>query len=88
MYESIFLSKAILTLRPGSEFTFYDNDYSSIKWLKLEGTPPTQDEINTEVENQKYLWDTKKQRKAEQKQALLNRLGITEEEARLLLGGN
>ena len=88
MYESIFLSKAILALRPGSEFTFYDNDYSTIKWIKLDGNPPTQDEINVEVQNQKYLWDTKKQRKAEQRQALLERLGITDEEAILLLGGN
>jgi hypothetical protein len=86
MINALFLSRAIAVLRPGSEFTFYDNDYSSIKWIKLEGTPPTENEINIEVENQKYLFDTKKQRKLEQKQALLNRLGITEEEARLLLG--
>lgn len=85
MYESIFLSKAILVLRPGSEFTFYDNNYSTIKWIKLDGNPPTQDEINVEIQNQKYLWDTKKERKAEQKQLLLERLGITEEETKLLL---
>ena len=33
-------------------------------------------------------WQTELETKSAQRQALLNRLGITEEEARILLGGN
>jgi hypothetical protein len=44
------ISKAIWKLRPDSEFSFTDEDYSTIQWDKIEGNPPTQAEINAAIE--------------------------------------
>jgi hypothetical protein len=44
------LAKAIKTLRPTAEFSYYENDYTTIKWDKLEGNAPTQSEINAALE--------------------------------------
>ena len=40
------ISKAIWKLRPDSEFSFTDDDYSTIKWDKLEGNEPSKSEID------------------------------------------
>ena len=77
---------AIYSLCPDSEFTFTDQDYSTIQWIKLEGNAPTQPEIDAEIESIKAKEITDKATKATQKAALLERLGITAEEATLLLG--
>ena len=71
----------------GQEWLLNGDDYSGLTWLSDTAKPtkatldnlwPTvQAEIAAEVET-----------KATQKAALLDRLGITEEEARILLGGN
>ena len=45
-----YLSQAIYKLRPGSEFSFIDNDYSTIKWDVLEGEAPTKAELNVAIE--------------------------------------
>jgi len=81
-----YLVKAIRKLKPTAEFSFTDNDYSTIKWDVLEGNPPTQVEIDTAIEQIKADEITQTATKAAQRQALLERLGITEDEARLLLG--
>ena len=83
-----YISKAIFNLRPNAEFSYQDNDYSTIKWDVLEGNAPTQNEIDVEINRIKSAEITDAQAKAAQRQALLTRLGITEEEARILLGGN
>jgi hypothetical protein len=83
-----YLVLAIKNLRPSAEFSFIDNDYSTIKWDVLEGNAPTQDEIDVEINRIKATEVTDAQAKAAQRQALLTRLGITTEEAQLLLGGN
>ena len=83
-----YLAKAINKLKSGAEFSFTDNDYSTIKWDVLEGNAPTQDEIDVEINRIKATEVTDAQAKAAQRQALLTRLGITAEEAQLLLGGN
>lgn len=75
------LTIAIKNLRPEAEFSYNDNDYSTIKWDILEGDAPTKKEIDEEIariQNEELA-------KAGQKQALLDRLGITADEARLLL---
>jgi len=46
-----YLVEAIFKLRPNSEFVIHDNDYSTIKWDVLEGTAPTQAQIDAEIEN-------------------------------------
>ncbi len=83
-----YLFKAIRKLRPTSEFSFQQNDYSTVKWDVLEGEAPTQAEIDIAIEQVKVEEAQAEATKAAQRQALLNRLGITEEEARILLGGN
>jgi hypothetical protein len=81
-----YLHLAILKLKPGSEFTFQNDDYSTIDWIVLEGKAPTQSEIDEAIEQIKADEITQAQAKVAQRQALLTRLGITEDEARLLLG--
>jgi len=79
------LVKAIRKLKPNSEFSFTDNDYSTIKWDVLDGEAPTQKEIDAAIKEVKADEITKAATKATQKAALLDRLGITEAEAKLLL---
>lgn len=81
-----YLVAAIRKLKPNSEFSFQNNDYSTVKWDVLEGNAPTQAEIDAAIEQVKADEITEAAAKAAQKAALLERLGITEAEARLLLG--
>ena len=81
-----YLAKAILKLKPNSEFSFENNDYATIKWDVLEGDAPTQAEIDDAIEQVKI--DEIKEAKAReaQRQVILDRLGLTADEAKLLLG--
>ena len=47
---SEFLVKAIKKLKPEAEFSFSDNDYSTIKWDVLDGNAPTEAEIKEAIE--------------------------------------
>ena len=49
MYRN-YLCEAIKKLRPTAEFSFQENDYSTIKWDVLEGKAPTQTEIDAAIE--------------------------------------
>jgi hypothetical protein len=79
------LAKAINKLRPTAEFSFTDNDYGTIQWDILEGEAPTKAEIDAAIEEVKADEIAELEAKATQKAALLDRLGITQEEASLLL---
>ncbi len=81
-----YLTRAIRLLKPTAEFSIVDSDYSTVKWDVLEGNAPTQAEVDTAIEQIKADEITQAATKAVQRQALLTRLGITEDEARLLLG--
>ncbi len=81
-----YLVKAIKLLKPTAEFSFTDNDYSTIKWDVLEGDAPTQAEIDQAIEQVKADEIVEAEAKAAKREALLSKLGITEEEARILLG--
>jgi len=83
-----YLAQAIKSLRPTAEFSFVEEDYSSIKWDILEGSAPTKAEIDAEIERIKNEDIQIASDAAVAKAALLERLGITAEEAALLLGGN
>ena len=48
-----FLTKAIFLLKPNAQFSFTDNDYSTINWIVLEGEAPTQAEIDDAIEQVK-----------------------------------
>jgi hypothetical protein len=79
------LINAIKYLKPDSEFTFENDDYSTINWIVLEGDAPTQAEIAAAINTLQQAEIAANEAKAAQRSALLSRLGITEEEARLLL---
>lgn len=81
----IYLTEAIQSLRPGAEFSYTNDDYSTINWVVLEGKAPTLAEVNKEIERIKKLEIEEPIQKAAAKAALLERLGITAEEAALLL---
>jgi hypothetical protein len=81
-----YLAEAIKYLKPTAEFSFTNNDYSTINWNVLEGKAPTQSEIDAAIEQVKADEITEAAAKAAQKAALLERLGITEAEVKLLLG--
>jgi hypothetical protein len=82
---SIYLGMAIRKLRPNAEFSLTNNDYGTIKWDVLEGDAPTQAEIDAAIKQVKADEVSQAKARAAQKAALLDRLGITEEEAKLLL---
>jgi hypothetical protein len=79
------LSTAIQKIRPNSEFTFENDDYSTIKWHVLDGSEPTDAEIEAAIKE--VISDEAKAEKKLQadKSALLEKLGITADEAALLL---
>jgi hypothetical protein len=81
----MYLFKALKNLCSDAEFTFTEEDYSSITWIKNDGPAPTQKQIDDEITKIKAGEDAAAAAKAEAKAALLNRLGITAEEAALLL---
>jgi hypothetical protein len=80
-----YLIKAINKLKPNSEFSFQDDDYSTIKWDVLDGDAPTQKEVDAAIKEIKADEAQAEATKATAKAALLSRLGITAEEAVLLL---
>lgn len=80
-----YLIRSIRNLRPNAEFSFIEDDYSTIAWDVLEGEAPTQQEVEAEIDRMKKEEKLQEQYRAEAKAALLERLGITEDEAKLLL---
>jgi len=81
-----YLFEAIKSLKPTSEFSFEDNDYSTIKWDVLDGDAPTKAQIDAAIlKVKKDEADAQSQKNAD-RAALLAQLGITEEQAKLLLG--
>jgi len=78
------ISKALTNLVPDAEWVLSGDDYSELNWLS-DGTPPTMAEIEAEIEllpikEKNALLELQKN-----KEALLSKLGITAEEAILLL---
>ena len=80
-----YLTEAIRSLRPNSEFSFLDNDYSTVQWVVLEGDAPTQKQIDDEINRLKASEISDAAKAETDKAALLAKLGITAEEAKLLL---
>ena len=82
-----YLSKAIKLLKPTAEFSYSDNDYSTIKWDILEGEAPTQEEIDIAIEEVKAIEANEAEAKAQSKaaaQAKLAALGLTTEDLQAL----
>ena len=83
--EIIYIVQAIKKLRPNAEFSFRGEDYSEINWIVLEGNPPTYKEITDAIKLVKKEEIADNEAKVQAKAALLDRLGITADEAKLLL---
>jgi hypothetical protein len=87
-----YLVKAIHKLCPDAQFSYSDNDYSTIKWDVLEGDAPTQAEIDAAIQQIKADEITAADVAVEAKkqaEAKLAALGLTTEDLKALgLGGN
>ena len=83
MKDYLFL--AIKKLKPTSEFSYSDNDYLTIKWDELDGDAPTQAEIEAAINQIKADEIATETKAAADKAALLAKLDITADEAKLLL---
>ena len=77
------LADALQSLRPGAEFTFNDDDISTITWHTQDITTPTQEEIDNEIQRLKDKADQDAAAKVDAKasaQAKLAAIGLTPEE--------
>lgn len=74
--------KAILFIRPNAEFVLRDLD---IEWMDANQTQPTEEEIAQGWVDYQAKEVADKAVADAKRQALLDKLGITEEEAKLLL---
>jgi hypothetical protein len=87
-----YLVKAIQKLKPGAEFSFTNDDYSTIKWDVLEGDAPTQAEVDAAIEAIKQEEAQAEAEAAAKKaaaEAKLAALGLTADDLKALgLGGN
>jgi hypothetical protein len=81
-----YLVKAIRKLKPDAEFSLIEDDYSTIKWDVLEGKAPTQKQIDDAIEQVKADEITEAETKATAKAAILDRLGLTADELKTILG--
>ena len=81
-----YLVKAIRKLHPEAEFSITESDYSQTNWIVLDGEAPTQTEIDLAIAEIKDDEISAKTQAAKDKAALLAKLGITADEAKLLLG--
>ena len=80
------LTKAIYKLKPNAEFSFTNNDYSTVKWDVLDGEAPTQAEIDDAIKSIKKDEKAEAKTKEAAKSAILERIGLTADELQTILG--
>ena len=81
-----YLTQAIRLLKPNSEFSYSNGDYSTINWIVLDGDAPTQSEIDAAIKTIKSDEKAEAKAKATQRQAILDRIGLTADELKTILG--
>jgi hypothetical protein len=79
------LSDAIFHIAPDAEFSFTETDLDSLKWYSKDIEKPSVEAILAAVPLAKTKFEAAQKELQAEKQALLERLGITAEEAQLLL---
>jgi hypothetical protein len=82
-----YLARAILKLKPGSQFRLENNDYSTIEWFEIDGNAPTQTAIDETIEQIKLEDITQSEAKAQAKaqaEGKLAALGLTTDDLRAL----
>ena len=80
------IAKALVRLQPEAIWSLVGDDYNDIDWVSTDISKPTLLEIQKEIETPTVSAEATA--KATARQAILDRLGLTAEEAQLLLGGN
>jgi hypothetical protein len=75
------IADALLRLCPDAKWTLVGDSYSDIDWL-CECPKPNEKAVEAEIAKAPQI----EAAKASQKAAILERLGLTEDEAKLLLG--
>jgi hypothetical protein len=78
------ISKALAILAPSAEWTLSGDDYSKIDWIS-ESTKPTAKQVADTIEQLPALELASIEALLQSKAALLERIGITADEAKLLL---
>ena len=82
-----YLKKAIQKLKPTAEFSYSDDDYSTIKWDVLDGDAPTKSEIDAAIKIIKADEEAEVAARAARKtaaQGKLAALGLTVEDLQAL----
>ena len=82
-----YLVKAINKLKPTAQFSFTDDDYSTVQWDILDGQAPTQKEIDAAIKEVKADEITEAEAKAQAKataEGKLAALGLTTDDLRAL----
>jgi hypothetical protein len=82
-----YLTKAIFKLNPTAQFSYTNDDYSTIKWDVLEGEAPTKAEIDAAIEQVKVDEAAEAEAKAAAKasaEAKLEALGLTADDLKAL----
>ena len=77
-------SQAVMSLRPGIEWSMSGGDVKNITWHTPNVEPLTQTEVEAEIVRLAAAAEAAAAGKATARAALLERLGITEDEAALL----
>jgi hypothetical protein len=80
-----YIVDAIQLIDPKAQFIIEGDDYSTIKWDNLTGDAPTQAEIDAAIEKVKANEAAAAVKAETEKAALLAKLGITADEAKLLI---
>jgi len=78
------ITQALVSLCPGKEWTLSGDNYADLMWLS-DDTAPTLEQVAYEITLLPAKKADTQTNKAAQRTALLTKLGITEDEARLLL---
>jgi hypothetical protein len=81
-----YLTKAIKNLNPNAEFSYQDDDYSTINWIVLDGDAPTKKQIDDEIKRIKAAEIVDAKAKETAKAAILDRIGLTADELKTILG--
>jgi hypothetical protein len=82
--KDIDYARCLVFLSPESEWAINGNDYSSLKWLS-DTTQPTEEEIIAAWPAAKVAYEAKMAAKGANKQAILDRIGLSAEEVKILL---
>jgi hypothetical protein len=82
---TLHIAEAITVLRPGAHWYMVGNTLDGLVWEDEEQIAPTQEEIDVKLVELETELEAAKVAKVAQKAAILERLGLTEDELRVVL---